>query len=214
MNILQESDVHHLTREGLDHAPLHVTCNITQEQVLKPFGFLYFWTKHKIFQKIVEEVWKEEAAGSPFTIVHTKLKRVKLALIQWSRTTFGNFFQQVATLEDIVKAKEMQLEINPTEENKSSLRKTEAELKRYLHIEKDYWKQKAGMRWFQKGDKNTKFFHAYVKGRRRKLQISEIKFRQRDLITSTQNIGEEAIHVFKEQSLQENSRLATNANPS
>ncbi|KAH0743282.1 hypothetical protein KY290_031275 [Solanum tuberosum] len=101
----------------------------------------------------MEEVWKEEAAGSPFTIVHTKLKRV-------------------ATLEDIVKAKEMQLEINPTEENRSSLRKAEAELKRYLHIGEDYWKQKAGMKWFQKGDKNTKLFHAYVKGRRRKLKIS------------------------------------------
>ncbi|KAG5589748.1 hypothetical protein H5410_040262 [Solanum commersonii] len=33
----------------------------------------------------------------------------------------------------------------------------------------------------------TKFFHAYVKGRRRKLQISEIKTRQRDVIISTQN---------------------------
>ncbi|KAG5595719.1 hypothetical protein H5410_036951 [Solanum commersonii] len=142
---------------------VHVTCSITQEQVLKPFRFLNFWTKHKKFQQIVEEVWKEVAAGSPFTIVHTKLKRVKLAL--------------VAILEDIVKAKEMQLEINQTEENRTSLRKAEAKLKRYLHIEEDYWKQKAGMKWFQKGDKNTMFFHAYVKGRRRKLQISEIKSR-------------------------------------
>uniref|UniRef100_A0A0V0HB06 Putative ovule protein n=1 Tax=Solanum chacoense TaxID=4108 RepID=A0A0V0HB06_SOLCH len=98
----------------------------------------------------------------------------------------------------------MQLEINPTEENRSSLRKAEAELKRYLHMEEDYWKKKAGMRWFQEGDINTKFFHAYVKGRRRKLQILKIKSRQGDDITSTQNIGEEAVHVFKEQFMENN----------
>ncbi|KAG5587559.1 hypothetical protein H5410_047993 [Solanum commersonii] len=42
MNILQESEVHHLIREGSDYAPLHVTCNNLQEQISKPFSFLNF----------------------------------------------------------------------------------------------------------------------------------------------------------------------------
>lgn len=45
-----------------------------------------------------------------------------------------------ATLEDIVRAKEIQLEIDPTEENMSLLKKVEANLKKYLHIEEEYWK--------------------------------------------------------------------------
>jgi len=127
------------------------------------------------------------------------MKRVKLALVQWSRTTFGNVFQQVATLEDLIRAKEVQLEINASEENRTELKRVEADLKRYMHIEEEYWKQKAGMRWFQEGDKNTKFFHAFVNGRRRKMHISVIKTRQGDTITTTQNIGEEAVNVFKDQ---------------
>lgn len=39
-----------------------------------------------------------------------------------------------------------------------------------------------------------------LKGRRRrKLQISELQTRQRDWITTSQNIGEEVVVVFKEQ---------------
>jgi len=73
------------------------------------------------------------------------------------------------------KVKEAQLEINPSAGNREELSKAEADLKKYLHMEEEYWKQKAGMRWFQDGDKNTKKFHSYVKGRRRKLHIAKIK---------------------------------------
>lgn len=38
-----------------------------------------------------------------------------------------------------------------------------------------------------------------MKGRRRKLIISEIKTRKKDMVTSTQNIGEEAVEVFRDQ---------------
>ncbi|KAH0666246.1 hypothetical protein KY285_027452 [Solanum tuberosum] len=158
MQLLPNSEVHHLIRQGSDYAPLHVMCDDSQEQVVKPFRFLNFWTKHKDFMKIVEESWIEEITGSPFFIVHSKLKRTKTTLSKWSKETFGNIFQKIATMEDVVKTKEVQLEISPTIENRSSLNKAEAELKRYLHIEEEYWKQKAGMKWFIDGDKNTKFF--------------------------------------------------------
>lgn len=31
------------------------------------------------------------------------------------------------------------------------------------------------MQWFKDGDKNTKFFHSFVKGRKIKLRINEIR---------------------------------------
>ncbi|KAH0720013.1 hypothetical protein KY284_005043 [Solanum tuberosum] len=55
------------------------------------------------------------------------------------------------------------------------------------------------MKWFKEGDRNIKFFHAYVKGNRRKLQVVDILTDQGDKISTTQNIGEEAVNVFKEQ---------------
>lgn len=55
------------------------------------------------------------------------------------------------------------------------------------------------MRWFTNRDGNTKFFHAYVKEKRGNIQINKIQTRQGDLITTTQNIGKEAINIFKDQ---------------
>lgn len=45
-------------------------------------------------------------------VFKSKLKRVKMALMKWSRSIFGNIFQQVADLEEEIRVKEVQLEIN------------------------------------------------------------------------------------------------------
>lgn len=40
-------------------------------------------------------------------------KKVKMALAKWSRKEFGDIFTQLATLEDVIKVKETQLELDP-----------------------------------------------------------------------------------------------------
>ena len=88
------------------------------------------------------------------------------------------------------KNKEIQMEIVPTKANRAELSKSNADLKRFMKIKEEFLKQKAGMRWFNDGDKNTKFIHAYVNGIMKKLNITKIKTRQGDIITSSQNTGE------------------------
>ncbi|XP_070010475.1 uncharacterized protein [Nicotiana sylvestris] len=62
------------------------------------------------------------------------------------------------------------------------LQKAQAELKKYLSIEKQYWKQKAGMNWFAEGDRNTRFFPNHVNGKRQKLQLKRIQNSEDDWI--------------------------------
>lgn len=132
------------------------------------------------------------------------MKKVKSVLSKWRKSTFGDIFKKIATLEDMVKSKEIQLEICPSEENIMALNKMDADLKRYLHMEEEYWKKKVDMRLFKDGDRNTKFFQCYVKGRRRKMTVSEIQTMQGDVVSSTQNIGEEvAVNFYMEQFTQE-----------
>lgn len=46
MHLLPNSKFLHLIGQGSDHAPMYMVCDASQEQVVKPFRFLKFWTKH------------------------------------------------------------------------------------------------------------------------------------------------------------------------
>jgi len=44
--------------------------------------------------------------------VHAKRKKVNRALAEWSKDVFGNIFQQIATIEEVIVVKEAQVEIH------------------------------------------------------------------------------------------------------
>lgn len=81
----------------------------------------------------------------PFQNFERQTQKVKGELVRWSKESFGDIFKKVATMEDIVRMKETQLEIDPSEINRANLRRVEAELRKFVKIEEDYWKQKVGM---------------------------------------------------------------------
>ncbi|XP_019254965.1 PREDICTED: uncharacterized protein LOC109233530 [Nicotiana attenuata] len=174
-NLLPTIEVEHLIRTGPDHAPLLMTCGEKTTNFVKPFRFLNFWTKHATFKDVVRQNWDADFIGDPFLMFKHKLKTVKAALSKWSKDTFVDIFKQLAILEDIVKVKEMLFEEEPTIENRIVFQKAHAELKKYLSIEEQHWKQKVGMKWFAEGDRNTSFFHNHVDGRRKKLQLKRIQ---------------------------------------
>lgn len=112
--------------------------------------------------------------GDPFFMFKHKLKIVKIVLSKWSKLTFGDIFKQLAIREEVVRVKEMLFEEEPIIENRIVLQKAQVELKKYLSIEEQYWKQKSSMTWFAEGNKNTRFFHSHVNGKRQKLQLKRI----------------------------------------
>ncbi|KAK4706309.1 hypothetical protein R3W88_034132 [Solanum pinnatisectum] len=132
---------------------------------------------HMMCENVQEEIVK------PFRFLNfwkTHKKFNEVVQQQWDATVIGSPFSVV---QQKMKNLKWALTIN---------------IWKYYQIEEEYWKQKAGMQWFQEGDRNTKFFHSHVKGKKRKLMISEIQTDQGDTIHTTKNIGEEAVKVFKE----------------
>ncbi|XP_070045606.1 uncharacterized protein [Nicotiana tomentosiformis] len=168
-------EVEHLIRIGSNHTPLLMNCGEDSMHFVKPFKFLNFWTTHDSFKEVVQQNWVADFVGDPFLMFKQKLKRVKTTLSHWSKITLGDIFKQLAIREDIVLIKEMLFEEEPTTENKIILQQAQVELKGYLSIEEHYWKQKSGMNWFAEGDRNTKYFHNHVNGKRQKLQLKRIQ---------------------------------------
>ncbi|XP_019252907.1 PREDICTED: uncharacterized protein LOC109231725 [Nicotiana attenuata] len=182
----------HLSKIGYDHSPMLITCNADELPIKKAFKFLNFWTKHDSFIDVVRENWKTDFMGDPFFMFNQKLKRLKKALTAWSRATYGDIFKKIASLEEVVLAHEAEFEKNPTFQNRVRLQKVQAELIRYLALEEEFWKQKAGMNWFQDGDRNTKFFHAQVNGRRKRLQLRRVQNNAGIWLENTADMADEA----------------------
>ncbi|XP_070002796.1 uncharacterized protein LOC142165901 [Nicotiana tabacum] len=83
--------------------------------------------------------------------------------------------------------------------NRQRLKQIQVEMIKYLALEEEFWRQKAGMSWFKYGDRNTKFFHAQVNGRRKRLKLSRIQNSLGNWIEEDHLIAEEAIKFYKDQ---------------
>ncbi|XP_075084877.1 uncharacterized protein LOC142168116 [Nicotiana tabacum] len=126
-----------------------MTCGAESMQFVKPFKFLNFWIKHDTFLDVVRQNWLADFMGDHFLIFKLKLKRVKTALSHWCMLTYGDIFKKLAIREDIVRVKEILFEEDPTIENRIVLQKAQAELKKYLSFEEQFWKQKEDDAWLE-----------------------------------------------------------------
>ncbi|XP_019241016.1 PREDICTED: uncharacterized protein LOC109221004 [Nicotiana attenuata] len=72
-------------------------------------------------------------------------------------------------------------------------------LLQFLALEEEFWKQKSGMAWFKDGDRNTKFFHAQVNGRRRRLQLKRVQNSNGIWLEDSNDMADEAVRFFKAQ---------------
>ncbi|XP_075111674.1 uncharacterized protein LOC142181905 [Nicotiana tabacum] len=155
--------------------------------------------EHASFKEVVKENWKANFSANPYIIFNHKLKKVKKALSVRSNGTFGDIFLKIANLEEVSLVHEAEFEANPTKLNRQRLQKVQAELIKLLALEEKYWKQKAEISWFKDGDRNTKFFYAKVRGRRKKLQLNRIQNNQGVWIEEDEEIVAEAIKFFEDQ---------------
>ncbi|XP_075078217.1 uncharacterized protein LOC142164292 [Nicotiana tabacum] len=192
-------EITHLSKIGSDHCPMLLKCDIETPPIKKSFRFLNFWTKHETFKDVVKENWNVDFSANPFCIFNYKLKKLKQALSTWSRATYGDIFQKIANLEEVVLVHERQFEVNPTQMNRQRLQQVQAEMIKYLALEEEFWRQKSGMLWFKDGDRNTKFFHAQVNGRRKRLKLSRIQNSLGNWIEEDHLIAEEAVKFYKDQ---------------
>ncbi|XP_060216553.1 uncharacterized protein LOC132644029 [Lycium barbarum] len=152
---------------------------------------------------IVKDNWPGDSKGDPFLNFKKKIKQVKGALSAWSKVAFGDIFKQLIIREEIVRAKEQLFEEDPSGENRCILQLAQAEMKKYLHFEKEFWKQKSCYTWFAEGDRYTKFFHSIFNGRRKRLQVKRIQVANGVWLENEEGIVQGAVQFFQDHFTQE-----------
>jgi len=86
---------------------------------------------------------------------------------------------------------------NNTEEQRAELHGINAEYIRLMKMEDSILKQKTQLHWFKEGDSNSKYFHALIRGRRRRLFIHKILNDKTDWIQGDEHIAKAACEHFQ-----------------
>lgn len=155
-----QMEVEHLARTGSDHAPMLLNCvdKITRHK--KPFRFLKFWTEEPSFIDVVRQNWFPTGSLNPFVEFKANIKRVKTALTEWSKDTYGDIFKQLIIREDIVKIKEKLFEEVPNAENRAVLQKPKQNTKNTSTLKKYFGNRKQDMIGLRVGTETLDFFIA------------------------------------------------------
>lgn len=118
------------------------------------------------------ESWTRPCSLFGTARVSYKLKRLKADLKLWNKVVFGNIFQKINETRDKIFMLENNVHTDQTLD--ATLTVLKGDLDRLLLQEEIYKCQQSRVKWLSSVDKNTAFFHATAKQKRRKAMINSV----------------------------------------
>jgi hypothetical protein len=158
-----------------DHNPLAMTIFSREEnEVRQQRGFKVeaSWMLDDEYNGIVQQAWDEgELGDTAITTARLKLANCQADLKRWSRKKFGNADRELK------KKRKQLLELQSSFRVgvAADVKRLQDEINFILEQEDIRWKQRAKQNWYQYGDQNTPFFHAWASHRKRVNRIWKIK---------------------------------------
>ncbi|KAK6784339.1 hypothetical protein RDI58_017794 [Solanum bulbocastanum] len=148
------------------------------------------------FRDVVKEVWDNEIMGNPMWRLQNKIKNLSKALRKWSKECIGDVFDIVKQKEEHNKLMKEQYEMNNSDHNRILLQKAEADYIKWLKLQDSILRQKARIKWAEKGKTNSKYFYSVIRGRKRHAQILRIKDFTKRWLDNTDQISQTSIDHF------------------
>ncbi|PNX95639.1 cysteine-rich receptor-like protein kinase, partial [Trifolium pratense] len=182
-------------RDISDHCPIWLSfSNLNWGP--KPFKFNNCWLQHPDFFEFVKQTWENmDIRGKKAFVLKEKLRKMKDNLKVWNREVFGildlNIYKTVKELNEVEEVLANGLN-DPITTNPSEL---VTKFWEQLHFKENLIHQKSRTKWIQEADSNTRYFHACIKGRRRRNQIVFLK-KGNSLIQGVAEIKEEVKDHF------------------
>ncbi|XP_071912247.1 uncharacterized protein [Coffea arabica] len=198
LDLFDAISVLHLTRHPSDHAPLKISFATRSDNKPRPFRFLNIWTSKPELLEMIRQAWDQDVDGSPLRVLCSKLLATRRAIQSWNKQHFGNVIDAVRSAEMAVQRAEEVVDQDDSEECQIELNKAQAELRHALSIEEQFWRQKARVKWFQEGERNSRYFHAVVRQRRVQGMIHRIKKSNGVWVDADVDIASEAAKYFND----------------
>ncbi|XP_059454900.1 uncharacterized protein LOC132185097 [Corylus avellana] len=181
-----------------DHKPICLRLGEEEERQAvysKKFKIEASWMVDEEYQQVVENAWVSGVlGGSKMQQVRQKLASCQADLSSWSKRKFGDATKKI-------KQKTRQLELLQRDEgpgNYEAINMLKQEIDFIMEQEDIKWKQRSKHNWYQHGDRNTPFFHAWASHRRRINQIKQVMDESGTLWKKSNEIGAAFVHFYTE----------------
>lgn len=115
--------------------------------------------------------------------------RLKHSLIAWHWSTFGDIFKKKKELQDRVQQLELELQQGQMEAVHKQWEQTRSELCEMEKWETELLCHQARMNWAKEGDRNSKFYHAVIKDKKKR-QIMQNRKENEIVTTDPLEIGD------------------------
>ncbi|KAJ6317137.1 hypothetical protein OIU78_020255 [Salix suchowensis] len=187
-----------LPRQCSDHSAMVMRLEPPNAREKSPFKFLNQWADHGDFQDIVKEVWRSRIAGNHMFQFTSKLNILKMRLRDKHRRCTSHISHKVFQAQERWHVAQRNLDIDP---HNDGLRENERlHAGRFFELcreEEAYFKQRSRVQWLNLGDHNTRFFHKSLIHRSARNEISSLMAADGSVITDNKEMGEHAVHYFK-----------------
>lgn len=186
-----------LDKRGSDHRPVLVSLNSSKDSYKGCFCFDKRMLDKENVKEAISDAWNSQLLAS----VSDKFRNVRKALSKWKKANNLNVLSRINQLQG-----DLEGEQSSSFPCLISISKYKKELTEAYREEEDFWRQKSRENWLQKGDLNTKCFHASVKANRGKKRLDALLDVNGNLQKSEASKGEVAVAYF--------SNLFLSSNPS
>ncbi|XP_031487961.1 uncharacterized protein LOC116255992 [Nymphaea colorata] len=127
------------------------------------FRYFHFWASRPQCKYLVQEAWSSRVFGCPLVRMIKKLEFTRSNLSSWARNCVGDISLCIKALR-VELDKVQSIELASTDNDKNHEILIRKELQASLEDEDSLWRQRARVKWMAKGDRNTTYYQAIVKG--------------------------------------------------
>lgn len=178
----------YLTYEGSDHKPIASIFEPEKKRRRGVFRFDRRLRDNPEVQELIKTTWREARNKS----VTQRIALTRSAISYWSKKQQRNSRLAIDKMKEALEAAETDM-ANDT----NLIQKINSELQEAYRKEEEYWKQRSRLLWLRLGDRNSGFFHAITRNRKRINAFSVLEDASGELVYTEDKISKAIVNYFQ-----------------
>lgn len=190
LNLFKDAKLVNLKVSTSDHSPIFLepVSTVSAPSRNRKLKFENAWLREPVCKLIVEGSWHKNQNEN----LHTKLSKCLEEVSVWGREFTGNFKKRIDKCKQIIRSTKGRRDREAIQRNQNANK----ELTEILTQHEIFWKQRPKQLWLREGDKNSKFFHATARARRKNNHIKCLLNAEREQVEWGEGLQELMVEYF------------------